>query len=81
MSTVTARLSEETALKLDQLAQTTKRSKSFLVAQALEHFLEEQSWQVEQIRESLAQADAGTFASTSEVQEAFAQWGLTVEPK
>lgn len=80
MSTVTARLSEETALKLNQLAQTTKRSKSFLVAQALEYFLEEQAWQVAQIRESLAQADAGSFASESEVQEAFAKWGLTVEP-
>lgn len=79
MSTVTARLSEETALKLNQLAQTTKRSKSFLVAQALENFLEEQTWQVAQIRESLAQADAGKFASKSEVQEAFAKWGLTVE--
>ena len=80
MSTVTARLSEETALKLNQLAQTTKRSKSFLVAQALEYFLEEQAWQVAQIRESLAQADAGKFASKSEVQAAFAKWGVTVEP-
>jgi len=80
MSTVTARLSEETALKLNNLAQTTKRSKSFIVAQALEHFLEEQAWQVAQIRESLAQADEGKFASSTEVQEAFARWGLTVEP-
>lgn len=80
MSTVTARLSEETALKLDQLAQTTKRSKSFLVAQALEHFLEEQSWQVAQVRESLARADAGAFASSTEVQDAFGKWGLSIEP-
>ncbi|UTF49993.1 CopG family ribbon-helix-helix protein [Desulfomicrobium sp. ZS1] len=79
MSTVTARLSEETALKLSQLAQTTNRSKSFIVAQALEHFLDEQAWQVAQIQESLAQADEGKFASSIEVQEAFGKWGLTVE--
>ena len=80
MSTVTARLSEETALKLNSLAKTTRRSKSFIVAQALEHFLEEQAWQVAQIQESLAQADEGRFASSTEVQEAFGKWGLTVEP-
>ncbi|UTF49992.1 CopG family ribbon-helix-helix protein [Desulfomicrobium sp. ZS1] len=79
MSTVTARLSEETALKLSQLAQTINRSKSFIVAQALDQFLEEQAWQVAQIQESLAQADAGKFASSLEVQEAFGKWGLNVE--
>ncbi|WP_462326045.1 CopG family ribbon-helix-helix protein [Desulfoplanes sp.] len=79
MSTVTARIPEETAFKLSELAKTTNRSKSFLIAQALEQFLEKQAWQVTQIKESLAQADAGKFASPSEVHDAFSEWGLTVE--
>jgi len=45
----------------------------------LEKFLEEQSWQVARIKESLAQADAGEFASNAEVKEAFGKWGLDID--
>jgi predicted transcriptional regulator len=78
MSTVTARIPEETAEKLNALAKATNRSKSFIVANALDQFLEEQAWQVARINESIAQADAGSFASDAEVKEAFAKWGLNV---
>ncbi|SME95219.1 CopG family ribbon-helix-helix protein [Desulfovibrio gilichinskyi] len=79
MSTVTARVSDETASRLDALAKATNRSKSFLVASALERFLEEQSWQIAQTIDSLEQADNGEFATSSEVQDAFDKWGLKVE--
>lgn len=79
MSTVTARIPEETAAKLNELAKATNRSKSFLVATALENFLDEQAWQVARINESLAQADAGEFATDAEVRAAFGKWGLNVE--
>ncbi|TIH19829.1 ribbon-helix-helix protein, CopG family [Marinifilum sp. JC120] len=79
MSTVTARVSDETASKLEALAKATNRSKSFLVASALERFLEEQAWQIAQTVESLEQADRGEFATASEVEEAFGKWGLKVE--
>jgi predicted transcriptional regulator len=79
MSTVTARIPEETATKLDELAKATNRSKSFIVANALEQFLEEQAWQVARINESIAQADAGEFATEAEIKDEFAKWGLNVE--
>ena len=79
MSTVTARIPEETAAKLNELAKATNRSKSFIVANALEQFLEEQAWQVARINESVAQAEAGNFASNAEVEDAFAKWGLNVD--
>lgn len=79
MSTVTARIPEETAAKLNELAKATNRSKSFIVANALDQFLEEQAWQVARINQSIAQADAGNFASDAEVKDAFAQWGLNVD--
>jgi predicted transcriptional regulator len=81
MSTVTARIPEETALKLDELAKATNRSKSFLVASALERFLDEQAWQVARIHQSLAQADAGDFATEAEVRDAFSRWGLSSDAK
>ena len=65
--TVTARLAEETAERLDRLAAATKRSRSWLVEQAVAAYLDDQAWQVEAIREGLAQADAGEFADDAAV--------------
>lgn len=72
--TVSARLDSKTIKKLDQLAKSTARSKSFLAAEAIRAYVEEQSWQIEAIEEGVRQADAGNFASEEEVKEAFARW-------
>ncbi len=79
MGTVTARIPEETVAKLNELAKATNRSKSFIVASALEKFLDEQAWQVARIKEGLAEADAGNFAADDEVKAAFGKWGLNVD--
>ncbi|WP_027722854.1 CopG family ribbon-helix-helix protein [Maridesulfovibrio zosterae] len=79
MSTVTARVSDETASRLDALAKATNRNKPFLVANTLERFLEEQAWQIAQTVESLDQADRGEFTTASEVKKAFGKWELEVE--
>lgn len=79
MGTVTARIPEETASLLEELAASTKRSKSFLVAEALRAYLETHSWQVARTRESLEQADQGRFASQEQVSEAFSKMGLKVD--
>ena len=79
MSTVTARIPEDLATKLDALAKATNRSKSFLVASALEEFLNTQGWQVERINESIAQADGGHFATDAQVKEAFGKWGFDID--
>lgn len=79
MSTVTARIPEETSDKLKALAKATNRSKSYLVAMALERFLEEQTWQMTQTLKSIAEADAGIFATEEEVRQAFAKWGVDID--
>ncbi|MBI9079557.1 MAG: ribbon-helix-helix protein, CopG family [Pseudodesulfovibrio sp.] len=79
MSTVTAHILEDAAAKLDELAKATNRSKSFIVANALKQFLEEQAWQVARINESIAQADAGKFATETEIKDEFAKWGLGLD--
>ncbi|MBI9079567.1 MAG: ribbon-helix-helix protein, CopG family [Pseudodesulfovibrio sp.] len=79
MSTVTARIPENVAAKLNEFAKATNRSKSFIVAKALEQFFEEQAWQVARINKSIAQADAGEFATEAEIKEEFAKWGLGLD--
>jgi predicted transcriptional regulator len=78
MTTVTTRIDEETQSRLDQLAKATERSRSWLVADAIRRYVEEEGWQVAAIEEGVRQADAGDFATEEEVKAAFAQWGVDV---
>ena len=79
MGTVTARIPEETATLLEELAASTKRSKSFLVAEALQAYLDAHAWQVARTKESLEQADQGQFASREQVSDAFGKMGLKID--
>ena len=78
MTTVTTRIDEETQSRLDQLAKATDRSRSWLVADAIRRYVEEEGWQVAAIEEGVRQADAGDFATEDEVKGAFAEWGVDV---
>jgi predicted transcriptional regulator len=55
--TVTLRLPAALKQKLEALAVSTRRSKSWLAAEAIATYLEEQSWQIQQIEEAVALAD------------------------
>jgi predicted transcriptional regulator len=79
MTTVTTRIDEETSRKLEQLAQATLRSRSWLVSEAIRRYLKEESWQVAAIEEGIRQADAGNFADDKDVQTAFRRWGVNAE--
>jgi len=76
---VTARLDPETKEKLDLLAKSTARSKSFLISEAVRAYVKEQAWQIDAIKEGVEQADAGNFASNDEIRSTFAKWGVNVQ--
>jgi predicted transcriptional regulator len=63
----TVRLDEATLAKLDQLAEKTERSRSWLVSQAVHDYVALNAWQVEKIEAGIAAADRGDFASPEEV--------------
>src|SRR5215211_2655734 len=58
-TTLTVRLSKEAKAKLDALAANTKRSKSYLAAEAIAAYVDENSWQIEAIQRAVAEADQG----------------------
>lgn len=54
MSTLlSVRIGDELKAKLEALAEATQRSKSFLAIEALERYVERESWQVAAIREGI----------------------------
>ncbi len=70
-SVLTVRLDTETKERLDELARSTRRSKSFLAAQAIEAYIEEEAWQIAEIEKAIVEADAGDFATPEELREVF----------
>jgi RHH-type transcriptional regulator, rel operon repressor / antitoxin RelB len=58
-TTVTIRVSQELKDKLEALARNTKRSKSFLAAEALATYVDANSWQLGLIRRRIKEADGG----------------------
>ena len=68
MTALTVTLDATTLGALDELATRTARSRENLVAEAIEDYVSVNAWQIEKIQAGLAAADAGDFASDSEVE-------------
>ena len=76
---VSFRVKNELKEKLDSLAEATQRSKSFLATEALERYIELESWQVAHIKEGMRQAEAGLAVSGEDVDKWLASWGTSKE--
>ena len=76
---ISIRVPVATAKKLATLSTATKRSKSFLGAEAVEQYLAEQEWQIKHIKAGLKSADAGLLVDHSQVTEWMNSWGTQEE--
>ena len=77
--TITVRLDDEVKLRLDRLAESTQRSKSFLAAEAIRAYVENNEWQIAEIEAARVEADAGAFAGDEEVKAFADKWRLNPE--
>lgn len=73
-TTMTVRLDDDVKARLEQLAESTQRSKSFLAAEAIRRYVETNEWQVQAIRAGIEQADRGDFATDQEVEDLARKW-------
>jgi RHH-type rel operon transcriptional repressor/antitoxin RelB len=77
MATTTFTVRVETTVKkrLEKLAKSTGRSRSFLAAEALGEYLELNEWQVTGIRKAMASLDQGEGAPHEQVRAWVRSWG------
>lgn len=78
-TTMTIRLEPELKQRLDQLAEVTHRSKSFLAVEALRDFVELNEWQLQETNMAIKEADDGDFASSQSVVEVHAKWDVAAD--
>ena len=67
------RLSDELRRKIDLLVQATGRSKSFLMQEAIEQYVENEAWQIARIEEGLQADDAGQHVPMDEMETFWAR--------
>ncbi len=75
-ASVSARLTPDTAKKIALLAKALNRSKSFLAAEAIEAYVNDQQWQIEAILGGIKEADEGKFATERQMKKTLAKWGM-----
>ena len=73
-TTMTIRLDKELKEGLDRLAAATDRSKSFLAAEAVRAYVENNEWQVAEIQDAIREANAQDFATDKDITKLSRKW-------
>ena len=73
-TTMTIRLDKELKEGLDRLAAATHRSKSFLAAEAVRAYVENNEWQVAEIQDAIREANAQDFATDKDITKLSRKW-------
>ncbi len=75
---VTVRVTPKIAKRLEKLAESMDRSKSYLAAEAIEEYLDLHEWQIKAIEEGIAAADRGELLDWEIVKK---EWEKRFEDK
>jgi RHH-type rel operon transcriptional repressor/antitoxin RelB len=78
-TTFTVRVDTDVKKRLERLAKSTGRSRSFLAAEAISEYLEFNEWQVAGIRRAIASLDRGEGIAHDQVKDWVASWGSANE--
>jgi predicted transcriptional regulator len=79
--TLSIRLDAATKQRLDALAKHSKRSKSFLAAEAIAAYVEQEEWQLGELHAAIGELDAGQAVSHERVETWLKSWGKAREKK
>jgi predicted transcriptional regulator len=74
-TTLTVRVENADKERLEALAASTGRSRSFLAAEAISAYLDVNEWQVAAIKQGLASLDRGERVPHRSVKDWVASWG------
>jgi predicted transcriptional regulator len=78
-TTFTVRVDLAARKRLEKLAKSTGRTRSFLAAQAINEYLEVNEWQVAGIKQAIASLERGEGISHEQVKDWISSWGSAKE--
>ena len=80
-TTISVRIDAKIKKRLEAIAKSSKRSKSFLAAEAIAAYVEAEEWQIRETRSALHEVDGGDAIAHEQVASWLQSWGKPGEPK
>ena len=80
-TTVSVRIDPASKRRLEKLAKSTGRSRSFLAAEAINEYLDLNEWQVAGIQKAVVSLDRGEGVAHERVKEWVSSWGSKKEQR
>ena len=71
---VTCRIPKDAVDSLDKLGALVDRDRSYLINQAIAHYVANQKWQIEEVERAIAEADAGKVVSHDDFVKTVQNW-------
>ena len=72
--TITFRLDEQKRKAIDVIAAGLDRDRTYILNEAIDTYLEVHQWQMNHVKKGIRQANAGEFASDSQVKAILTKW-------
>ncbi len=69
LTLVTVRIKAQVAARLEKLAESVDRSKSYIAAEAIEEYLDLHEWQIKAIKKGIAEVDHGELVDFDDVKQ------------
>ena len=76
MKATTVRFEDDVLGRIDGLANTLSRSRSWVIQQAIKRFLDYEEWFAQEVKEGLAEVERGEIATDEEVVSRFRRWEI-----
>ena len=79
MKTTTIRMENETLDRIDAMAKSLSRSRTWVINQAIERFLSYEEWFTREVNAGLEEMRDGDLASPEEIRAGLQKWGVNAE--
>lgn len=76
MKATTVRINDDILGRIDCLANTLSRSRSWVINQAIERFIGYEEWFVQEVKDGLKEVEQDKTATDDEVTAGFRKWGV-----
>ena len=76
MKATTVRIDDDVLGRIDGLANTLSRSRSWVINQAIGRFLDYEEWFVQEVKDGLKEIERGEISTDDEVAAKFRKWGV-----
>lgn len=76
MKATTVRIEENMLARVDSLARSLHRPRSWVINQAIEKFVDYEEWFIREVEAGVQEVGQGQVATDEEVAKAFGKWGV-----